>query len=343
MSPLASGNEVTNTPVSEEEEPCEFNATPPCRMPRSVEPSCSASFCYSALIVAPAVAAPAGTFPSEIPLPLGFQPEGIAVGQGTDFFAGSLSNGAIYKGDLRTGAGDVLVEGTAGDVAVGLGYDERTNYLYVAGGPTGMAWIYDAGTGAEIAEITLTDPGTFVNDVVVTRDAAFFTDSFRPYLYRVELDKGGEVPANPEVTEIALAGEFVFTAGQFNANGIEATQNGKWLIVVNSFSGTLYRVNPATGEATTIDLGGETLVNGDGILLQGKTLYVVQNENNQIAVIRLSNDWLSGAIKSTITNSAFDVPTTVAMFGSSLYAVNARFGTEPAAETEYSIVRVPRR
>jgi hypothetical protein len=92
-----------------------------------------------------------------------------------------------------------------------------------------------------------------------------------------------------------------------------------------------------------IDLGGGSVPNGDGILLDGKTLYVVQNQLNQIAVVKLKSDLQSGEIVNLITDPAFRVPTTIAEFGSSLYAVNARFGTPPTPDTEYEIVRISKK
>jgi sugar lactone lactonase YvrE len=111
---------------------------------------------------------------------------------------------------------------------------------------------------------------------------------------------------------------------------------------VNDSDSSLYTVDPQTGVATLIDLGGATVPNGDGILLQGKTLYVVQNQLNQIAVVELSPDLTSGTIVDTITSDHFRVPTTIAKFGNSLYAVNARFGTPPTPDTDYDVVRVTR-
>ena len=52
--------------------------------------------------------------------------------------------------------------------------------LFVAGGMTGNAFVYDANTGRDIASYRLSRGGSFVNDVVVTRTAAWFTDSFKP-------------------------------------------------------------------------------------------------------------------------------------------------------------------
>jgi sugar lactone lactonase YvrE len=275
-------------------------------------------------------------------LPDGFQPEGIATGTGTTFYVGSIPTGAVYRGDLRTGEGEVLVQPQAGRAAIGLKYDDRSGLLFVAGGPTGYAYIYDGGTGANVAEIQLTTLPSFINDVVITKDAAYFTNSFQPFIYRVPLENNGDLPAVPTVEEIPLGGEYQFTPGAFNANGIAATPNGKTLIIVNSTEGALYNVDPTTGVATRIDLGTGAVPNGDGILLQGKTLYVVQNRLNQIAVIELNADLTSGTITEIITDSDFRVPTTIARFGSSLYAVNARFGTPPTPDTEYEVVRVSR-
>jgi sugar lactone lactonase YvrE len=128
----------------------------------------------------------------------------------------------------------------------------------------------------------------------------------------------------------------------FNANGIEATPDGRWLIVVNSTSGVLYRIDPVTGEATRIDLAGQTVQAGDGLLLDGGTLYVVRNQLNQIAVVELSPDLASGRVTGAITSPHFRIPTTVTEFGHALYAVNARFGMPPGPGETYEVVGVPK-
>jgi sugar lactone lactonase YvrE len=281
-------------------------------------------------------------FPDVIPLPNGFQPEGIATGTGTTFYVGSIPTGAVYRGDLRTGKGEVLVQAQAGRFAIGLKFDDRSGLLFVAGGPTGFAYVYDGDTGANVAAIQLTTLPSFINDVVITNDAAYFTNSFQPFIYRVPLENNGELPAVPTGEQISLGGDYQFTPGAFNANGITATPDGKTLIIVNSTEGAIYQVDPATGVATRIDLGTGGVPSGDGILLQGKTLYVVQNVLNQIAVVELSADLSSGLITETITNPAFRVPTTVTRFGNALYVVNARFGTVPTPDTEYEVVGVSR-
>ncbi|MEN9938206.1 MAG: hypothetical protein RLZZ387_4785 [Chloroflexota bacterium] len=282
----------------------------------------------------------AETFPSIIDLPDGFQPEGVVTGRGPIIYAGSLANGAIYAADLLTGESEILVQGQPGRVAVGLSFDDRTGYLFVAGGPTGIASVYDTATGTLVQQYTL--GAGFINDVIVTRDAAYFTNSAQAVLYVLPLGPGGSLPAQGDVQTIPLSGDWQQVAG-FNANGIEATPNGKTLIVVNSSLGALFTVDPSTGIATRIDLGSASVSNGDGLLLDGKTLYVVRNRLNQIAAVRLSSDYSSGQIVDTITSPDFRVPTTVAEFRNGLYAVNARFGTAPSPSVDYEIVRVDKR
>jgi sugar lactone lactonase YvrE len=139
-----------------------------------------------------------------------------------------------------------------------------------------------------------------------------------------------------------LTGDWQQVEG-FNANGIAETPNRKALLVVNSATGLLYRVDPETGQATEVDLGGNSLPNGDGLLVRGRTLYVVQNQDNQVAVFRLNAAGTTGQLVDTLTSDDFDIPTTVAAFGNSLYLPNARFNTPPTPDTPYWITRIDRR
>jgi sugar lactone lactonase YvrE len=276
--------------------------------------------------------------PDTIRLPDGFQPEGIAIA-GNTFFVGSIPTGAIYRGSLRSGEGAILVPGGAGKAAIGV--DADRGRLFVAGGPTGKAFVYSTRSGSELATYQLTTAATFVNDVVVTRSAAWFTDSVNQVLYRVALGPGGRLGDQSAVQTIPLTGDLVYTTG-FNANGIDATRNGKTLVVVQSNTGKLFTASPA-GVTREIDLGGGSVPNGDGILLDGRRLYVVQNRDNKIARIAVDRGLNSGRILGYLTDPDFDVPTTIDDHGQRLYAVNARFGTPPTPTTRYDVVQVRKR
>lgn len=289
-------------------------------------------------------------FPEVIDLPTGIAPEGIAVGTGTEVFTGSLLTGQIYKGDLRTGVGGYLndpADFESGRSALGMAYDARSDVLYVAGSVLGRAYVYDADTGdtIDVLQLTTAQP-TFVNDVVVTREAAFFSDSFQSVIYRVPLTVRGLPTGTVDV--LPLTGDFVFTEvpGDVNGNGIDATRDGSTLLLVNYATGMLYTVDPGTGLATEVDLGGDNMLLGDGIVLRGTTLYVVQNFLNIIGVWNLSTDLTSASRVENLTSSEFQVPTTAAVFGNGIYAVNGRFDVvypgEPAEGVDFQIVRVVR-
>jgi sugar lactone lactonase YvrE len=275
-------------------------------------------------------------FPDVIQLPRGFQPEGLEVGRGTTFYVGSVANGAIYRGNLRTGLGAILVPGETGKAATGIELDSH-NRLWVAGAGTGKASIYNAQTGALIRTYTFASSDTFINDVVVTQRAAYFTDSRKAVLYQVSIGSGGALGATAQTIEVK--GDFALAAG-FNLNGIDATANGKTLIAVQSNNGKLFRIDPASGIAREISLGAESVPNGDGILLKGKTLYVVQNQLNRVAVIALAPNLGSGRLLTRLADPDFSVPTTIDDHGKRLWAVNARFGTPNPGTAEYQVVQI---
>ncbi|MFD8044708.1 SMP-30/gluconolactonase/LRE family protein [Streptomyces chartreusis] len=279
--------------------------------------------------------------PTVLRLPNGFRPEGIAIGGGPYAYLGSLGDGSLYRADLRTGEGAIFSAGP-GTPSVGLKLDHRGR-LFVAGRGQG-ARVVDARSGAILASYALTSATpTFANDVFLTPRAAWFTDSFQPALYALPLGRNGQLPDADEVVTLTLSGDWSQVAGEVvNANGITVTPDGSALLVVQSGVGGLHRVNPRTGVTELVDLGGAApLTNGDGLLLIGRTLYVVQNRQNAIDVFRLAADGRSGIFQRRVTDPLFDVPTTVAAYKGRLYLPNARFTTTPAPDTTYDVISVP--
>ncbi|MFD0438479.1 superoxide dismutase [Streptomyces sp. WAC 01325] len=287
------------------------------------------------------VAAAGKRRPTVLRLPNGFRPEGIAVGGGPYAYLGSLGDGSLYRADLRTGEGAIFSAGP-GTPSVGLDLDHRGR-LFVAGRGQG-ARVVDARSGAILASYALTSATpTFANDVFLTPRAAWFTDSFQPALYALPLGRNGQLPDADEVVTLTLSGDWSQVAGEVvNANGITATPDGSALLVVQSGVGALHRVDPRTGVTQLVDLGDAApLTNGDGLLLIGRTLYVVQNRQNAVDVFRLAADGRSGVFRRRVTDPLFDVPTTVAAYKGRLYLPNARFTTTPTPDTTYDVISVP--
>lgn len=282
--------------------------------------------------------AAAKSFPENITLPGATSAEGIATGIGSSFFAGDLFKGDIYRGDLRSGTASLFVDAPDGRMALGMKVDVRDDLLFVAGGFTGQAYVYDARTGADVAVLQLANPalGTAINDVIVADGAAWFTDSFHPHLYRVPIGADGSIGA-PSL--LVVSGPAAHLSGDFNMNGIAASPDGKTLIVAHSGDGTLYTVNPETGASAAIADADVPFV--DGILFEAGRVWAVQNFLNQVTELKLSSDLSTATVEGVITSPLFKVPTTVARHGSRLALVNAKFDTGfPPTATSWEVVVV---
>ncbi|MEV0128945.1 superoxide dismutase [Dactylosporangium sp. NPDC050688] len=291
----------------------------------------------TALVSAPAHASnvsQATPLPATLSLPDGFQPEGIATGPGPFAYFGSRADGRIYRADLITGKGAVISP-AVGTQSLGMKTDQR-GWLFVAGGNAGNARVIDVRTGAVLRSYQFATAPTFVNDVVLTPRAAYFTDSNKAVIYKVPIGRHGELSATFQT--LPLSGDFVLNPNGLNFNGITLTPDGRALIAVQSSTGFLFRVDPATG--VTDRIGDLVFVNGDGLLTVDRTLYVVQNRDNTLNAVKLAKDGRDGTLRGTVTDPRFDVPTTVAKFGNRLYLPNARFTTPPTPTTPYTVVAV---
>jgi sugar lactone lactonase YvrE len=291
------------------------------------------------------VAAPAAASRSAevIVLPGATSAEGIAAGRGATFYAGDLFAGDIFRGNVRRGTAELFIDAPAGRMAVGMAADLAHNLLFVAGGFTGHAYVYDLRSGATVASYQFGAPATsLVNDVALTKDGAWFTDSFQARLYFVPVSRAG-VPA-PTFRTLGLSGpaaDLSPISGAVNLNGIQATPNGKTLIVAHSANAQLDTVDPTTGASATI--AGVSVPNVDGIVLEAGRLWAVQNFSNQVSRIRLRPDLESGVVEEVITSPLFQIPTTAARFGSRLAVVNAKFDTGiPPTADQYEVIVVDR-
>ncbi|MEO5745342.1 MAG: WD40 repeat domain-containing protein [Terracoccus sp.] len=288
-------------------------------------------------VVAAGPAAQADHAEYRFPLPGATSTEGIASGAGTTFYASDLFAGDIFRGDIRTGRVEKFIDNPPGRNALGLRVDLEDRLLFVAGGFDGRGYVYDLGSGATIATYQFSTAPSVINDVAVTPNGAWFTNSSQAELYFVPV-VGGRPGA---FSTLHLSGPAADTSGGFNNNGIQATGDGSTLIVAHSTQGALNKVDPVTGASRTIQ--GVSVPNVDGILLEGRTLYAVENFSNQIAEVQLSGNLNSGFVRKVVTSNLFQTPTTVARFGDRLASVNAKFDTGfPPTATSYEVVVVDR-
>ncbi|MGL4178522.1 MAG: hypothetical protein ACRCSN_20890 [Dermatophilaceae bacterium] len=292
----------------------------------------------------PAVAASPG-FPLTVALPDGIRPEGITSGPGTRFYVGSLADGRLVAGDLRTGAVGTLLPGEPGRSLRGLYWDRRTDLVWAAGGLGDEAhvWAVDGRTGAVVSD-TIVPGAAFLNDLVRTGRTVWVTDSRLDRLTAIPLD-GAARPTGGAPEFVTLRGEWRSGDGtEINANGIRALDDG-WLLLNNSRVGGLWRVNPHTGGTRRIPVvgGGPPLIGGDGLVLDGSTLYDVRGSgDNQVSVLRLqrlSRGWIA-RWRGALFDSTLDVPSTATVAEGFVWAVNARFGVANPDTASYSVTRL---
>lgn len=287
----------------------------------------------SVMLAVPALAARPD---AELILPGATGTEGVASGAGSTFYAGDLLTGDVYRGDIQRGTPTKFIDAPAGRFATGMKADVADGLLFVAGGPTGHGYVYNLATGEPVADYSFASGSTFINDVALTREGAWFTDSSRAVLYFVPVTRG--MPGTFRTLEVSGPAAEVSTG--FNNNGIQATADGRTLLVAHSAQGAVNVVDPRTGTSQTLE--GVQVPNVDGILLEGRTLWAVQNADNKITAYQLNGPVTSGTLERTITSKDFfEFPTTVARFGNRLAVANAKFDTGfPPTAKQYEVVVV---
>src|SRR3954447_4821665 len=252
-------------------------------------------------------------------------PEGVAAGSGHTFFVGTVTDGTIYSGTTNNTTVTEFIVGAAGKSAVGMKVSH--GLLYVAGGTTGKITVYNIATKQQVAQFD-TGAGGFLNDLVVTRNGdVFVTDSFRPVLWHVTAAQVQAGSGTPE--QISVAPEITYATG-FNLNGIVARDGGKRLIVVQTNTGKLFRIDlgatAASRRITQID--APAVPGGDGMLLDRGRLLVVQGgPPAQISVLKLKSGASRARLDATITDPTLKGPSTIARVGKLLLVVNADFAT----------------
>jgi hypothetical protein len=283
--------------------------------------------------------------PDRIELIRGYQPESAVRGPSTTLYAGTLTGGGIERVDLVTHEVAWVVtpveRGTR--VLTGLAYDAQRGQIVACGAWLGNAFVFDAATGELLSQIQLPGAG-LVNAVALRGETAYFTDSLHPVLYRVARDANGRFSGDP--IAVPLTGDFQSLEGMhINANGIVAPADRAEVLVVHSGRGELYRIDPTSGEARLVDVGGVDLVAGDGLLLDDEGLVIVQlAEEGRLSSFELAADLGSARRTATLTDPRLRSPTTASRDGSALWVLDSRLleifhgNTQP--EDEFDLVRV---
>jgi sugar lactone lactonase YvrE len=286
------------------------------------------------LLLVPATPAAAAT--KVIVLPGAMSAEGITAAGGGDYYTGDLIAGTIFRENLGRGTAERFIEAPPGVMAAGVDFDRRHDLLFVAGAMGGKAYVYNVRTKAKVADFTFGDPQTsYVNDVVVTPQGAWFTDSYHPQLFFVPVVAGRL--GTPRT--VALSGPGAGgSPGNFFMNDIIATPSGDTLLVAATTSGKVYKIDPRTGVST--EIAGVNAPSVVSLVLEGHRLWAVQLDD-KITRWCLNGDLSHGTAAGTITDPLFDQPVSAIKVGTHLAVVNSHiYSGYPPTSPTYEVLVV---
>lgn len=256
-----------------------------------------------------------------------FFPEGIAYDPASGiFYTGSTTNGDVVRVKVETGAAELFASGAKQGRADcrGMKLDFK-NRLWICGGEENRIHVLtQQGEIIKSYDLKSLYNSGFLNDCAVDKQYIYFTDSRIQKIYRTNVSN-----IQPGVMEEWLSftnQQIPYTTG-FNANGIVLTPDGKYIIIVVSNSGKLYRIDRTTKAIIEIILN-TPVTSGDGLWLDGSTLYVSRNAANKIFPVKLSDNYMKGTVGDGLgDNLLFN--TTIAKAGGYLLVVNGQLNRRP--------------
>lgn len=179
----------------------------------------------------------------------------------------------------------------------------------------------DMMTGKKTDDINLANlvPGNhFPNDLAFdSQNNAYITDSFANVIYKV----------TPAGKASVFAESPMFKTEGVGMNGIVYHPSG-YLLVVSSGLGTIYKIDLTVPNNITKVKTDQFFMNGDGLLLMGKSkLVLVQNGgSDKIYELTSTDNWASAKLSaSTLGADRFTYPSTAAKAHDKVWVMNAKF------------------
>ena len=285
----------------------------------------------------------------------GIFPEGLVFDEKTNsLFTTSMQQGTIFRTTLDQSAFEILspagANGCTSVLGVHMDFDNRR--LFAAAGITGMAFVFDADTGQPLGKYSngiapevrgtmgpnATSP-TLINDVAIIKGDAYFTDSYYPALFKLpkeSVQNRGETgklePWLPFEGTVLTYSKGAGLASGLNLNGIVSTPDDRYLLVVQTNTGKLFRLDVLNKEV--IEVQGEGNQGGDGMLLWDDNLLIIDmTQPKPLTRLRLKSDYSAYTLVDHYELPGNVSPTNAQIIGDRLLVtesqiVDVLFGTQ---------------
>lgn len=265
-----------------------------------------------------------------------FQPEGIGVTNAGVIYVSSIGTGDIYRGHVKSTEFELFSDGAAVDRERSLGvHSDDKGRVFVAGVSHLDVYAADGTLLAHrpAAAGPIGDPE--LNDLAITHDAVYVTDSTNAVIWRASLEGGeiGQLERWFDARDVYPG----FPPQFFFLNGIAASPAGDVLLVSSQGLESLIRVDVRTGDSQLVDLGDHTY-GPDGIELRGNTVfgvlnYAAPNDEQGVYVAQLNDDYTTGTVTCSVVEEDFDTPSTLGLSRNRILVVNSQIdnglGTPP--------------
>lgn len=289
------------------------------------------------------------------------RPEGMIIPKGDDvpeYLIGTALVAQIYLGgidaiNLETGDVQEIVPSAAFGTRPLLGLWHEPGAIIAAGGgpivgPGVNTTVYmfsdDEGSGELLLECDV--DGVFLNDLTVSGETLYITDSVVNVLHALNLTAASEGECVAE--KIELPEEFQASGFDFRANGIRGYQDG--LLIANTFVGSLEYLDLSTGEITNMISPGTIAPDGLCFGDSDGELYIVENGSNLVSSWQLNGTETPATFVGNIVSEDYDSPSTCSVLDGTVWTVNARFASlgqlapgeaSPTFDGEFHIVGLP--
>lgn len=242
-------------------------------------------------------------------------PEGVAYDPRKDvIYTGSAANGNIYEINTVSGGVRLFSEGGALGRASALGLKvDAQGRLWVAGGATGMVSVLNSDGSPYRRIMTPPSPDPYINDLALVGGSVYVTDSTRPVIWRIAATRPAGADDERAEAWLDLSKTPIKLAPGINLNGVVPTPDGRALLAMQLNTGELWRIDLGSKAVTRV-MGG--LERGDGLLLDGRTLYVARNALGVVAKVALSADYRSGQLVAQEPLTGLRFPATLTQIGS---------------------------